>query len=164
MKNKYNYVLTEEETKTLINTLNTFFKKDKDFKESEYLIIPETGNQFLIEWTVQTNKKVIILRKQTKDKIIQKLSEQTMMKAEKVKLLKAIEAMNEVKMANIAGNQRKRLIECLFEPLNKNVISTATNNKLMFIDDSIFSGYTFLAAQHVLKNINHHNRIFFSKQ
>lgn len=164
MKNKYDYSLSEEEKNTFIKRLNNSFEKDKIFQESEYLIVPETDNQFLIDWTAQTHKKIIVLKKQTKDKIVQKLSEQTMMRAEKVKLLKAIEAMEEVKIANIAGNQRKRFIGCLFEPLEQNVINNLTHTKTMLVDDSVFSGYTFLAAQHVLKDVIHENRIFFSKQ
>ena len=74
------------------------------------------------------------------------------------KLFSSLDEMNRVKIAGIAGTQRKRFIQCLFEELNVDDIG-----QTIFFDDSIFSGYTFLAAQYRLKNLPHDNIVLFDK-
>ena len=111
-KNKYEYSFTFDEflqfSETVLNKLNS----TPSWMESDIVIIPETSNINLLSILEQSNKKVCILKKSTKTKIIQKLEEQSMMKAEKSKLFKILEEMETVKIANIPGNQRKRFISC----------------------------------------------------
>ena len=125
---------------------------------AETLIIPETGNLSFIELAHMSGKQVITLHKASKEDIQSHLNTQPMMKAEREKLFASLDEMNTVKIAGIAGNQRKRFISCLFKELDITDLG-----KTVFFDDSVFSGYTFLAAQHRLKNIAHDNIILFDK-
>ncbi len=163
-KNKYDQSFTFNEflqfSETVLNKLNV----TPSWIESDIIIIPETNNINLLSILEQSNKKVFILKKSTKTKIIQKLEEQSMMKAEKSKLFKILEEMETVKIANIPGNQRKRFIGCLFDSESLSKEKFSHNSKILFLDDSIFSGYTFLAAQHCLSEIPHKNIILFDKQ
>ena len=85
-----------------------------------------------------------------------------MMKMEKSKLLNILNKKDKIKIADIPGNQRKRFINCL---INKEILKKINiNNKILFLDDSIFSGYTFLAAQEMLKSYKVENVILFNKK
>jgi hypothetical protein len=138
----------------VLDKLNT----NSNWVNAQTLIIPETGNNAFIELAHMSEKKLIILHKANKEDIKSDLNTQPMMKAEKEKLFKSLDEMHTVKIAGIAGNQRKRFIHCLFEEF-----SIMDTGKTIFFDDSVFSGYTFLAAQYRLKNIPHHNIILFDK-
>lgn len=156
MKQKYGFSFSNEEkkqfTRTILDELVTF----KVWQEAITLIVPQTTNQFLLNFLDNVDKEVKVLVKRDKVDILHELDKQVMMKAERIKLYQSIEVMKEVKMAGIAGNQRKRLVSLLFNELDSDLTEG------LFFDDSVFSGYTFLAAQEKIK-FNHHNLVLFSK-
>lgn len=141
--------------------LNTYFKfKEKNgysftpeeltaFKESvvsctdiktQIIVVPETTNKNLLD-VAQSLGTVQILKKSSTQEILDYLSAQPMMRGERKKLERSILTH---KMADIAGNQRHRMIECWFQPLE-------ISEPVTLLDDSAFSGYTLRAAQYALK-------------
>lgn len=145
-KNKYEHSFTTEEKIIFQQMVLDKLKLNPLWVNAETLIIPETGNLAFVELAHMNGKKVITLHKASKENIKSHLHTQPMMKTEREKLFSSLDEMNRVKIAGIAGNQRKRFIQCLFEELNVDDIG-----QTIFFDDSIFSGYTFLAAQYRLK-------------
>jgi hypothetical protein len=154
MKNKYGYSFTKEEKfifqKNVTTTINNLLENN--------IIFPETGNTCLIEIAEMSGKNIIVLEKNTKKDILLQLDNQSMMKAEREKLYKIISENETVKMAQLPGNQRKRLEKLLFKSPKLSLDKSYT-----FLDDSIFSGYTFLAAQEAIKSVKHNNIVLFSK-
>lgn len=125
------------------------------------LVVPETGNNMLLEIAKTTNKNIFILEKNSKEDIIAALSEQTMMRSEKIKLMTMLEGMDTIKMAQLAGNQRKRFVDCLFKKPNSDTLDKL--GSIALLDDSVFSGYTFMAANSALQSKQKSNIILFSK-
>lgn len=123
------------------------------------IIVPETTNLLLKNFLSFLKKNIIFLKKNDKQHIVEEIKKQNMMKSEAKKLLLALDGMKTVKIADSAGNQRKRFQSCLFQTLNLNNI----DNNIIFLDDSIFSGNTFLAAQKMLENFNTTTIILFNK-
>lgn len=159
MKNKYGYSFLPEEK---ISFQQQVVKKlSPHLSPNSTLIVPETSNLCLLEIAQLTGCPTILLKKNMKEKILLDLDNQAMMKAERQKLISSINAMETVKIANIAGNQRKRFIGSLFQPLNEYLILDKSD--VVFLDDSIFSGYTFMAAQHVLTQYQPKNFVLFTK-
>lgn len=159
MKNKYGYSFTSQEKEEFQNQV--LVGLENHLNNIDILIVPETGNECLLEIAYRTGKEIVIFPKNNKEDIILAVTKQAMMKAEKAKLLSSLEAMDTIKIANIAGNQRKRFIECLFKSIDDMEIFKDKNVALL--DDSVFSGYTFLAANHILNGLNKQNLILFSK-
>lgn len=157
-KNKYEYSFNQKEKEDFKSLVFENLKKNKVWLSATTLIIPETGNKNLLEIAQLSNKRIITLEKNSKEIIKNELSLQPMMKSEREKLYKSLEVMESVKMAGIAGNQRKRFIEILFKK-----IVFQNDDSFVFFDDSLFSGYTFLAAQYQLRDIEHNNIILFDK-
>lgn len=152
-KNKNDYFFTPAQAQEFEeNVYNTLI----EHIDSKTLIIyPQTNNQLFLNLIDKFDNNKQQLLKNTPQQILNILSEQQMMKAEKEKLFKTIESHSTVKMANIAGNQRKRFINCLFQHI-------CIKANAVFLDDSVFSGYTLAAAyqaiqldsqQHTLKSI-----------
>lgn len=156
MKQKYGFSFSKEEEVFFIQEILEELVKYEVWQDAKTLIVPQTTNQFLLKFLDTIDKNIIILKKEDKDTILDKLQPQNMMKSERIKLYQAIEQMKDVKMAHIAGNQRKRLTSILFKELDCQI----TNG--LFFDDSVFSGYTFLAAQEKI-HFKHENLVLFSK-
>lgn len=156
-KEKNGYAFLPEEKIDFQQLVLSMLSENSNWVKAKTLIIPETGNSGLIELAHLSGKEVVTLYKAQKEEIKTHLETQSMMKAEREKLFSAIAAMDKVKMAGIAGNQRKRFIECLFKTPD-----ISDTKDVVFFDDSMFSGYTYLAAQHRL-DFEHHNIILFDK-
>jgi phosphoribosylpyrophosphate synthetase len=153
-KNKNDFHFNNNEKYLFKESINNYLKEY--IKESELLIVPETGNQFLLEIVNELGVDVHVLLKNDKESICKLLFEQNMMKDERKKILSIVNDMDVVKIASIPGNQRKRFVNCLFKKFE-------TNKKVVFIDDSIFSGYTFFAARNAIIGNVLENIVFFSK-
>jgi pyruvate formate-lyase activating enzyme-like uncharacterized protein len=156
MKQKYGFSFSSLEEQEFTHQVLDELEKKSMWQEAKTLIVPQTSNQFLLHFLEKVNKEVYFLKKKSKSDILHELEAQDMMKTERVKLYAAIEAMKDVKMANIAGNQRKRFISLLFNELDSSITEG------LFFDDSVFSGYTFLAAQEKI-HFTHQNLVLFSK-
>lgn len=159
MKNKYEYLFTEKEKVAFISLLNEKLNKISHWCITNTIVVPETSNYLLKSFLISTGKKIIYLQKNSKEKIIESIQQQPMMKSEAKKLFSSLNNMKTIKIADIAGNQRKRFQTCLFNDISEQNMDT----DIVFLDDSIFSGNTFLAAQEKLKNFNVTNIILFNK-
>lgn len=160
MKNKYEHSFSKEEKINFINLARQDLSSCEAWQNAEIVLVPETSNQLLLE--LCKSKELVIIYKNDKEVIKEALDKQFFMKTEREKLYTSLDNNgSKVKMANIAGNQRKRFVEFLFKEIVLNEEQKTKN--CVFLDDSIFSGYTFLAAQEAIKNINHENIILFNK-
>lgn len=92
------------------------------------IIVPETTNLLLKNFLSFLKKNIIFLKKNDKQHIVEEIKKQNMMKSEAKKLLLALDGMKTVKIADIAGNQRKRFQSCLFQTLNPNNIESLFHN------------------------------------
>lgn len=124
-------------------------------EQFENVVIPETSNKNFLTLVQNLDKDVHVLEKNDMHSIRAILDTQSMMKSERQKLYAALDTMTSVKMAAIAGNQRKRFIDCLFK---KHPLKNA-----VFLDDSVFSGYTFAAALSAIEYPTTANIVLFSK-
>lgn len=157
-KNKYDYKFTKTEKILFQQMVLDKLNSDSNWENTKNLIIPETENINLIELAQLSGKKIFTLHKENKENMKSIIEKQPMMKSEKEKIFKTLDEMNNVKIAGIAGNQRKRFVNCLFQKF-----VFFETEKTSFFDDSIFSGYTFLAAQNQIKILEHENFILFDK-
>lgn len=156
MKKKYEYSMTQEQYDVLQQEIVS------SITPYDTIIIPQSSNMFLEKVAMQIGKKVIVVKKNSIDTIVASLESQQFMKAEKQKLHDSIAAMGDTfKINAVAGNQRKRFVQCLFEDINEELVG----NVLVF-DDSVFSGYTLQALLHVVQKKKHHydTIVMFSKQ
>ena len=142
MKCKNNLFFSLEEKQIFIQNTKKEIELFLQDKKPDYIIFPETTNQCFIEIIQSLNIPSIALEKRNKTEILSLLDAQKMMKQERQKLNNAIQQMNDIKIGLIAANQRQRIANILFKP-----ISTIQNKKLVFLDDSIFTGHTFKAIQ-----------------
>lgn len=147
MKKKNGYFFDKEEEYLLfsfiVSGLNSFLLNNS----YDYVIFPETTNQFLIDIINHVDWKAdkVILRKHDKQHILKLLSEQKMMKQERLKLFNTIQSMDTIKIANIAANQRNRVSQLLFYSDSDNI--DFDSKKVLFFDDSIFTGSTMNAIK-----------------
>lgn len=162
MKNKYENCFSSEEKIHFEKEVLENLSHNIYWQQAQLLIIPETGNDCLKSIALLSGKEVVYLKKSNKESIFKALDQQKFMKDEKIKLYESIHQMETVKIAGIAGNQRKRFVSCLFDELS--LTQNQQDKNTVFFDDSIFSGFTFLASQHVLKYIPHNNIVIFNKQ
>lgn len=159
MKQKYGNTFTDQEylhfEKNVLEFLNPLLIN------IDTLVIPQTGNDTLLNLAKLTSKNIFILEKNTKETMVTAVLEQPMMRSEKTKLMNMLDSMDTIKMAQLAGNQRKRFVNCLFKKPDTKTIQQL--GKIALLDDSIFSGYTFVAANNALENMQQQNIILFSK-
>lgn len=73
------------------------------------------------------------------------LETQNMMKAERKKLVDNLNQMEDIKIGLVAANQRMRIANLLF-----NIQEDLTGKKVLFMDDSVFTGSTFKAISQVV--------------
>lgn len=140
MKNKQNLFFTDKEKSLFIENVVKEFKENYDFNEYDTILIPETQNDCFKEIVKQLNKKIVIFTKASKEEVLFQLESHSMMKAERKKLKDSIESMNDIKIGLIAANQRVRVANLLFK-----VQEDLTDKRVLFMDDSIFTGSTFKA-------------------
>lgn len=154
MKKKYEYKFDEQEEKEFIDdvvkTIGTY----------DIVIHPQTSGYLLNDIAKRIGSKVIEIKKNNKSFIREKLLEQNFMKLEKETLLNTIDKMDsDFKINLIKGNQRKRFINILFKDLDQDI---EENKSILLLDDSIFSGETFLAMCDKIK-IKTDKIVLFSK-
>lgn len=138
MKKKHDHAMMDAEYAQLKAEILSNVSEKYDL-----VIVPQTSNLFLYEIASSLGKEVVIVDKNSKQNILELLDTQNFMKAEKQKLFQSIEDMgHEFKINKIAGNQRKRFIEILFQPISQDFLDSS---KILVLDDSIFSGHTMQA-------------------
>lgn len=139
-KQKHDFDFNPEEWTTFQQTTEQWLHKLQQQHHFEYIILPETSNQRLLQ--LCENFHTIVLKKRTIPEILPLLNHQHFQKKEKEKLLNTLNQMNTLKIAQLAGNQRPRFIPLLFHPI------TPPNQPFILLDDSAFSGTT-LQAMHI---------------
>lgn len=147
LKNRYEYCLDDVQLEQIAQSLQ------EKVKHYDYAIIPQSTNAHLAHLAQKIATRTIVLEKNSKDEILQALQTQPFMKAEKQKLFQTIETMDTVRINQIAGNQRYRFISCLFKALPEENLSDLKTSQVVLLDDAIFSGTTFLAMLHQVKQI-----------
>lgn len=122
----------------------------------DYIIIPESSSSFVEDVVKLTNKKYTILKKNSKDYLFEIMVNMNLQRKERESHIERFKDMGDLfKINKLKANQRKRYINYLFENLHLD------NKKLIFIDDSCFTGTTFEAVK---KSTNIEDAIFiFSK-
>lgn len=122
----------------------------------EHIVIPESSCSFVEDVVKLTNKKYTILKKNSKDYLFNILMNLNIQKKERESHIERFKDMgNSFKINKLKANQRKRYINDLFENVN------FEDEKSIIIDDSCFTGTTFLAMK---KSTNIEDAIFiFSK-
>ncbi len=163
MKNKHGYAFSQEEKKEFKDKVNIELKKNPDWVNATAILVPGTSNEILKEIAFESSKKVYFLEKASISEIIPALQAQSMMKGEAQKLLSQLKTLESIKMADIAGNQRKRFIGLLFKNID-NLKEYLNNEKIVFLDDSVFSGITLQAAHDKIKDIPHTKIVFYNKR
>lgn len=149
MKCKNNLFFTEEEKVNFISTVNEQLKFFLEQKEFDCILIPETKNECFKEIVKNLNYQTVIIKKRSKEEILTNLESQKMMKAERKKLVDNIMQMEDVKIGLVAANQRERVANVLFED-----IESIKDKKVLFLDDSVFTGSTFKAIVNKFKVID----------
>lgn len=146
MKNKQNLSFNEDEKNSFIQNVITQINDNYNLKSYDYILMPETKNECFKDIIKQLNMPTIIFTKATKEEVLLELEAQKMMKDERKKLMKSIEVMDDIKIGLVAANQRMRVASLLFK-----VKEDLTGKKLLFMDDSIFTGSTFKAICQLVK-------------
>lgn len=141
-KNKNDYLFTPEQAYEFEE--NIYNHLIEHIEPQVLIVYPQTSNILFLNLVDKFKNNKQQLSKNTPEQILHILNEQQMMKAEKEKLFKTLESHNTVKMAHIAGNQRKRFINCLFQPI-------CISSNAVFLDDSVFSGHTLAAAHQAIQ-------------
>lgn len=142
-KHKYDYVLSDAEYFELEKiALNTFGQYDVVF-------YPESTGKHLARLAKALGKEAVVIPKNSKETIKALVSQQQMMKAERVSLMNCIDHdMNgSFQINKVKGNQRKRFRNILFQKVD---VSNYLDLNVLLLDDSVFSGETLIALKNAL--------------
>lgn len=140
MKNKCHYCFNEEEKSHFVREVIQKIKEHYQLENYDALLIPDTKNECFKDIVAQLNLPTVVLKKNTKEQVMEQLEKQKMMKAERKKLVDNLQQMEDIKIGLVAANQRMRIANLLF-----NIQEDLTDKKVLFMDDSIFTGSTFKA-------------------
>lgn len=145
MKNKLHYRFNEDEKTHFITKVIQIIKEHYQLESYDVLLIPDTKNECFKEIVSQLNMPTVVLRKNTKEQIMAQLETQKMMKAERKKLVDNLNQMEDIKIGLVAANQRMRIANLLF-----NIKEDLKSKKVLFMDDSVFTGSTFKAISQIV--------------
>lgn len=140
MKNKYGYSFNDDERLKFENLVLDHFKSlNIDF---DSVIYAQTDNHILKSILSKLNKNQYEMKKNSATDIKLIVDGMKMSKPEKQKLMTSLSSNDIVKIASLAGNQRRRIQPHLFKSEQVNV-----GTKVLFFDDSMFSGSTLNAVK-----------------
>lgn len=166
-KNKYGYSWGEEERQKFLREVKSL---TSELGYYDLVIVPQSQTAFLSEVAAVLGRETLVIKKNTLPALTELLSNQAFMKSEKVKLLAALDAMalgsGQFQIHNVAGNQRKRFTQILFEAVDAQVQERFSQKKVLVLDDSVFSGYTLQALEYQVKKAfsSFDTLVLFSKQ
>ena len=146
MKNKLHYSFNEEERTLFVDNALKQIKEHYNLQEFDVVLIPDTKNVCFKQLVEKLNMPIVVLNKNSKEYVLEQLAQQKMMKDERKKLVDCINGMQDIKIGLISANQRMRVAQLLF-----NVTSNLEGKKVLFMDDSVFTGSTFKAINQVVK-------------
>lgn len=153
-KNKYEHTFNQYELDCFL--LDMKYKLGDALEDVDTVVVPETSNVGFLNLLSQLDKNVFVIKKRTVEQIRLELDKQSMMRSERQKLYASISDMTTLKVAAIAGNQRKRFTNILFE-------KTKVDGRVAFLDDSVFSGFTLQAARAAIEGELVKYIVLFSK-
>lgn len=157
-KNKHDYFFSEEELNEFLILVKKEILKLNNNNNFDLVLIPQSSNVNLKKLALIISKNIVIIEKNSISYIKEKINEQNLQKAEKLALMKSIDEMNQdLKMAEIKANQRKRFEKILYKE-----VEVKENSNTLLLDDGLFSGYTMKALENSCKNINK-KIVLFSK-
>lgn len=108
----------------------------EEVKSYDFLIIPQSSNDFLESVVKETHKNYIVINKMSLDDIMKNIDGLGLQKREKQSHLEKMSLMNGVfKVNHLKANQRRKYINLIFE---KQVVPENS----IIVDDSLFSGTT----------------------
>lgn len=142
MKNKNQNFFNAEEKELFVQKIVNKVNKIYNLGHYDCILIPETENQCFKEIVARLKIKTVILQKNSKKQVLERLALQSMMKDERKKLVSCIESMQEIKIGLIASNQRVRVSNILFH-INEDL----KDKRILFMDDSVFTGSTLKAIR-----------------
>jgi hypothetical protein len=142
-KNKHGYSF--DNTESTIHTQNALFWIESHLTDNNIIVTPETTNTALGRIIRSLSNSIIILKKQTTADISEIVLSKPMMKAENEKLKLSLNSTDNIKVANLAGNQRKRILPFLFRP-------NEYAGEVILLDDSTISGTTIDAMKIAMPN------------
>lgn len=151
VKQKNEESLTSNEKDILINETVSALKEYVATHHFNLIITPESSNVLLSQILSYLNLPIVTVSKQDKLSITNTLNAEKMCKTEKEKLTNSLVGMSSVKMAQLSGNQRKRVAKNLFNIENVEVFQ---NKNILFFDDALFTGSTLSAIQKLI-SFNH---------
>lgn len=154
LKNKYEHAFTPEEFNEFKNLVTAKLYQLRKQLKFKYVVIPETTNQQFLD--ILSMFDTISVKKNDIEALKRKLKEQPFQKKEWEKLAFTLESMDTIKMANIAGNQRARFVECLFDKID-------IDAPFIIMDDGEFSGCTLNALDYATNNKALAEVVLFSK-
>lgn len=156
MKNKHGYSFTDTEKSEFIADVIAQLKQY--IFDVDVIIFPETQNECFKEIVNTLNMEKLMVEKRSVDDMLVDLNTQQFMKAEKDKLFNSLSGTNTVKLAAVAGNQRKRFIEILFNP-----VSIDKSKRYLILDDSFFSGTTLAGLERICAGTQYKTLVLFDK-
>lgn len=145
MKNKLHYSFNEEEKALFVENIVQKIKEHYSLDNYDVLLIPDTQNECFKQIVEKLNMPTVVFKKNSKEFVLEQISQQKMMKDERKKLVDNISSMQDIKIGLIAANQRMRVAKLLF-----NISTNLENKKVLFMDDSVFTGSTFKAISEVV--------------
>ena len=113
------------------------------FNSFDIIVIPESSSDFILNIVKKLNINYYILEKNSKEYIYRKLSSMKFSRQElESQKLRINKMENSFKLNRIKSNQRLKYIDILFKKP-----SIDLDGKILFLDDSSFTGNTYKAAQ-----------------
>ena len=110
----------------------------ENFKTKKTVLIPESSNDFIEKIASGLGKEVIIIRKNSKEKILENIDSLNLQKKEKNSHLQRISEMKGAfKINSLKANPRRKYQNLLFEK-----VEIIDPNTSIILDDSCFSGTT----------------------
>lgn len=113
------------------------------------VVIPESSNEVLNLIASKSSADVSVLKKRGGLAIVEDLKQLKLQKAQMLKLVKLLGDASTVKFGGLPANLRGIISPYLFEPL-----PIPSDQKVLYLDDSSFTGYTLLAAKHAIQSDN----------
>jgi len=148
LKNKHNLSIKEKEKDEFIFKIRNEIKKH--VKNIDLIIFPESKSNFLKNVIGSLKIEHLELKKNSKEFIQERLVEMDFSKQEmKSQLIRLKKMGSTFQIHKIKSNQRKKYYPYLFKKTNANL----ENKKIIFIDDSIFSGSTLKSAKFTINSI-----------
>lgn len=152
VKNRFEHRISEEKKGLLVTDLANAILKFCTDNEYDNIIIPESSQTFIEDIVNKTGITYLVLKKNTKEYILNQIDTLSLQKKEKENHILRINGMgSSFKINHLKANQRRKYFELIFQ--KPDILSVS--KKSLIIDDSYFSGITVAAIKNTLPVKNH---------